>query len=275
MNFLMFIGSEFVSSIGNGAYRVALNWTLLLRYGTLRALAMVQFLSLLFGAVVQMLSGGLIDRYDGRQVLIATNLMLGGVAGVLALDAAVRPTEFSTGIALICVVMISAVGATVEPAFFSAVARVHGRPANDAANSWILGTYALSGILGPVLGGILTLVRGAFLAFAVDAISFVFAGVLMSLVTLEPQDEWRRETETHSQNPWYWTWHTPVVRRIFTVEAFANLAITIFILGLPLIAREKNLAGGSVGLGMLYGAFYAGVFLASAVVPQVAEKHCW
>ena len=58
----------------------------------------------------------------------------------------------------------------------------------------------------------------------------------------------------------------------FTVEAFANLAITTFIIGLPLIAEQTNQVGGAVGLGIFYAAFYGGVFASWAVVPRVAGK---
>lgn len=84
--------------------------------------------------------------------------------------------------------LIGAFGATVEPAFFSAVMRVRGKPDNDSANSWILGSYALGGIVGPIVGGIVIVVRGAWLGFTVDAISFVLAAGLMAFVTLNQQD---------------------------------------------------------------------------------------
>ncbi|PSR28417.1 MAG: MFS transporter [Sulfobacillus thermosulfidooxidans] len=271
MNFLTFIGSEFVSSIGNGVYRVALNWVLVTRYGTVRVLAMVQFLSLLFGAIVQMRSGALIDRYNGKRVLVVTNLILGVIAGIFAWDAQMRPSEFSTKVALICVVLIGAVGATVEPAFFSMVMRVQEKPDTDTANSWILGSYGLSGILGPIIGGVFTLTQGAWLGFAVDAMSFVVAAGLMTLVSVNQQDYDKNPVQADGQNPWCWTWETSTIRRIFTVEAFANLVVTTFLIGLPIIVKNDR-AGGAIGLGIFYAAFYGGVFASSAVVPRVAKK---
>ncbi|WP_053961158.1 MFS transporter [Sulfobacillus thermosulfidooxidans] len=272
MNFVTFIGSEFISSIGNGAYRVALNWTLVTRYGTVRALAIVQFLSLLFGAIVQMRSGALIDRYDGRRVLVVTNLVLAGIAGLLAFDVMMRPSAFSTGFALVFVVLIGAVIATVEPAFFSVVMRVRGKPDIDTANSWILGSYALSGIIGPVIGGVLIARHGFWLGFAADAVSFLGAAGLMALVGLNPPvfDDNAVKTDEHA--PWRWTWRTATVRRIFTVEAFGNLVVTTFLIGIPFIAKDTDRAGGAIGLGIFYAAFYGGVFVSSALIPRVAQK---
>jgi MFS family permease len=110
-------------------------------------------------------------------------------------------------------VLIGAFGATVEPAFFSAVMRVRGKPDNDSANSWILGSYALGGIVGPIVGGIVIVVRGAWLGFTVDAISFVLAAGLMAFVTLNQQDCEEAVAQGHERDPWRWTWQSPIAYR--------------------------------------------------------------
>lgn len=271
-NFFLFVGSELVSSIGNGVYRIALNWTIVTRYRTVRALAIVQLLSLLCGVAVQTRSGDLIDRHSGRRVILATNLLLSGIAGILAIDAAIRPNGFSTGLGLVCVVVIGAIGASIEPAFFSSVVHVQGKPDNDSANAWILGSYALSGILGPIIGGVLTVVRGAWLGFAIDAVSFMIAAGLMALVTINQSTHSENITPATIQSPWKWTWQTPTLRRIFTMEAFSNLAVTPFIIGLPIIAKETHPTGGAVALGVFYAFFYGGVFASSAVVSRITGK---
>ncbi|AEJ39984.1 permease [Sulfobacillus acidophilus TPY] len=270
-NFFLFIGSEFTSSVGNGVYRVALNWALVTRYDSARVLALVQFLSLLFGAVVQWRSGNLIDRYHGKRVLVTIDFVLGLVAAGLSWLALNRPDEYPPLLSLFFIMTLGAIGAAVEPAFFSMMTTVRQRPANTTANSWMLGSYAVSGILGPVFGGILIQASGVWMGFAVDALSFFIGAALMTRVAVDVGSERHEKNLYTGQNPWLWTWRAVVVRRIFTFEAFANLAVATFMIGLPLIVSHIPNAG-ALGLGFFYGSFYLGVFTATVIVPRWAQK---
>jgi MFS family permease len=174
-----FLASEFVSSIGDWLYLVAM-LVVVAESADAVVLGIVGGARVLPYVLLSGVGGVLADRYDRRRILIATDLARGGLmvvlAGAIAVGAPIA--------VVVALVVLAACGSSIAgpalSAYLPSLARDETElgPANAA---WAtLDNVAF--IIGPAVAGILTALGGASGAMLLNAVSFgVVAVVLASL----------------------------------------------------------------------------------------------
>jgi MFS family permease len=164
---LLYIGQA-ISQLGDWFNAVAVYALLLDLTGSATAVAWMMIVQFLPVAVFGPLAGVIVDRVDRRRLMIATDLLRGGL--ILTLLFIRRPDQ----VWIAYVVMALAVGAQAffEPARTATIPNVTAPEDLLAANALSSATWAAMLALGASIGGVVTALAGRNVAFVVNALSF-------------------------------------------------------------------------------------------------------
>jgi len=174
-----FLAAEFVSSIGDWLYLVAM-LVVIAETADPIVLGIVGGARILPYVVLSGVGGILADRYDRRRILIATDLLRGSV--MLALAAAILASA-PIGV-IVGLVVLAACGSSLAGPALSAYLPTLTRDESELgpANAAWATLDNVAFIIGPAVAGVLTALGGAAGAMLLNAASFgVVAIVLASL----------------------------------------------------------------------------------------------
>jgi MFS family permease len=181
-DFRLLFGGSSVSMVGDQFTLIALPWLVLQLTGNPAQLGLVLAVMALPRAAFMLIGGAVVDRLSPRQVLLTArgaNALLAGVLAALVLTGTIQmwmvyALAFSIGL---CTAFAYPAGGSILPQIVT--------PAQlQVANSMIMGMRQLSMLIGPALAGLLVTAgssgqgagtHGTGLAFAVDAVSFLFS----------------------------------------------------------------------------------------------------
>ena len=164
---LLYIGQT-ISQLGDWFNAVAVYALLLDLTHSATAVAWMMIVQFLPVAIFGPLAGVIVDRVNRRRLMIATDLLRGGL--ILTLLLIRRPDQ----VWIAYVVMAMAVGAQAffEPARTATIPNVTAPADLLAANALSSATWAAMLALGASIGGIVTALAGRNVAFVVNALSF-------------------------------------------------------------------------------------------------------
>ena len=164
---LLYIGQT-ISQLGDWFNAVAVYALLLDLTGSATAVAWMMIVQFLPVAVFGPLAGVIVDRVNRRRLMIATDLLRGGL--ILTLLLIRRPDQ----VWIAYVVMAVAVGAQAffEPARTATIPNVTAPEDLLQANALSSATWSAMLALGASIGGLVTAIAGRNIAFIVNALSF-------------------------------------------------------------------------------------------------------
>ncbi|MDH6121112.1 MFS family permease [Kitasatospora sp. GAS204A] len=266
-----------VSALGDGMRFVALPLLAARISGDPRDLALVAVAEQLPWLLLSLPAGALADRVDRRRLLWTVDacraVLAAGFAITVALGVARIPLIALVGFLLGCgQTLYNAGWAGVVPA----VVRPADRPrANGRLQAGALVTDSLLGApLGTVCFGL-----AALAPFAVDALSFALAAVLVfllpgSLRVRRPEPLTDRQAArgllAEAAEGARWLARHRLLRALCLAAATANLVFGGVLAVLVLYAREV-LRLGAVGYGLLVAAFAVGGVLGSLAAPRLGR----
>ena len=257
-NFRLYFFSHAVSFSGTWMQQIAAYWLVLELTGSpvaVGSLALAQALPVsLFGLFV----GSVIDRFDVRRIMLATESLLSVGAATLAV------LTLTGTVALWHVYVIATFQGLVlvldNPSRHTLVFRIVGEDdlPNAVALSSALGTMAR--IAGPGLGGLVVALAGTGVAFAVNSISYLAVVVaLLAMRNLRPyvppavQTGFRRSMRVMLS---FLRRSRRVAVAFFTVLALSTVSFNFDVL-LPLVAGRTLDADADV-FGLIAAVFGAG-----------------
>lgn len=234
---------------------------------TLGILLVAEIASTLLSPVI----GAIADRFDRGRLMVVAELTQAVIVGSLAL--LLPPFPVIVALAFARAVM----GTLVRTSASSAVPGFVDSAGLPAANAWLRGGEEGANIVGPMLAGVLAPVFGLGMLFALDAATFLIAGLL--LLGLRPQHTPEREPDAPdaglihgSRAGLRYVWRHPVARPI---------AISLFVFVLfaalenvprPFLA-QRDFAAGAFGIGLLFAAPQLGMVLGLAGMTRLSGKH--
>ncbi len=224
------------------------------------------------------LLGAIADRFDRGRLMVVAELTQSVIMASLAL--LLPPFPVIVALAFARAVMATLVRTSASSAIPGFVDSA-GLP---AANAWLRGGEEGANIVGPMLAGVLAPVTGLGVLFAVDAATFLVAGLLLLGLrpqhTPEPEPEPEAEADAAapgagllggSRAGLRYLWRHPVARAI---------AISLFVFVLfaalenvprPFLA-ERDFGGGGFGIGLLYAAPQLGMVLGLAGMTRLGAR---
>jgi MFS family permease len=173
----LFIGAQFLYSVGWWMSRVGIDWLVLQLTGDLALVGLAVTLQLVPSLAFSAWAGVLADRYTRRNVLMVAQAAYSGSLALLAVLALLGAVE-SWHVFAVCALSGLAI-ALDGPARLALLPEVVGLPALRHALSLNSMTISLGGLSAPVVGGVVIALVGTGWALAISAIvSFLVVGAL-------------------------------------------------------------------------------------------------
>jgi hypothetical protein len=267
-----------VSLLGDGVYIVAIAWQVYELSDTPTALSLVGVAWTLPMAAFLLVGGVVSDRFDRREIMIATDLVRAVAVAVIAV------LSITGALELWHLILLAAVFGTGDaffgPAFNSVVPQIVPQRLLVQANSLdqFIRPFMMA-LAGPAIGGLTVAALGAGAAFALDAGSFLVSALAISLMSRgfradrtedEPTSpladlrEGLRFVRAHT-----WLWGTLLGAAISLLAFWGPIEVLV-----PF--RIKNdLGGDAADFGLVLAAGGVGAILAAVVMAQLGlpRKH--
>jgi DHA3 family macrolide efflux protein-like MFS transporter len=177
--FIVWIG-QVVSILGSGMTGFALGVWIYQQTGSATSFALTLLFNMLPKAMVAPLAGVLADRYDRRQIMIATDLTA-GIATLITAGLFLAGNLSIWHIYLLTAINASA-SAIQAPAFGAAVTQLVPKAQFGRANGLLPLGEGIGLVIAPVLAGVFIGLFGLASVLLVDMITFLFAVSTLILV---------------------------------------------------------------------------------------------
>lgn len=258
---------ETVSMLGDQFYLVALPWLALAMTGSSLALGLVLMAAAIPRAALMLVGGALSDRYDPRRIMIASSAARAALVAILALlvwtDAVQLWHLYVLGAGF------GAADAFFQPAALALVPRLVPEDRLEASNALVMGSMAVTGMVGPALAGVAIAMTGTALGFGIDAVTFLFAVVTLMLirrpspVSGEPSEQNTQGTLGAIIAGLRYASADPQIRMVLLAVTAINLAVVgPFFVGLPAVV--ETFESGPLAYGIVLSAF-GGAALVGAI----------
>lgn len=130
--------------------------------------------------LLSMVGGAIADRWERRRLLLVCNLAAALAVGSVPLAAALGHLAMGVLFAAAAVEGVAALLAFLT--FYALLPPVVGRPAFSDANARLEASGAVTRVIGPGLAGFAIQALGAARAMVFDALSFIFAALVLSRI---------------------------------------------------------------------------------------------
>jgi predicted MFS family arabinose efflux permease len=271
-DFRLLWAGESVSLLGDQFHFVALAWLVLSVTGSGLALGTVFIASSIPRAALMLLGGALSDRMAPRTLMLASNLLRAAVVAVLTVVVVSGRAELWHLVVL--GVVFGSVDAIFIPAMNTIVPMLVPTDRLPAANALVQGTAQFAGLIGPAIAGIVVAVVGTGPAFAIDALSFAFAALMVAAIRggrrSGPGQAPEAAATDGAERPSLlatiragaaYAFADPAIRLVIVLTAAFNLAFTGPIsVGLAWLASNR-FEGGSIAFGFMFAGFGAGALV--------------
>ncbi len=227
--------------------------------------------------VVGLLAGVYVDRHDRKRIMIVTCLIQSVIVGALALT-----VEMDSIVGLYVLILLNAgVKQFFDPAHDSLIPEMASDEELTAANAFLSIAAFGSTAIGFAGAGLLASTIGLTWAFILDAASFLFCAVLLSLMGRYPmpipEDKASVAVIVANLRVGISTlFSTPIIRSLFIVGAFMFVAFGLWnVLLLPFSIRilgatefEYGLQEGLTSVGFVVGSLFMARF--ARLLPEPA-----
>jgi MFS family permease len=221
----------------------------------------------LLPTIASPLAGVIADRVDRRVVLVASDL----ARAVLVLG-----LVFSRDLATIYVlVFLMGLARTVfNPTVRAAFPSVVGGGDLTRANALISGTFSISIMVGPALGGLLVASIGVDAAFLADAVTYLVSAILLSTVPLSrPRRESAEEAgfvrDLRSGFGYLLGARVPLA---IVLGAFLTILTINATVPAEVFLAKETFGAGDAGYGLLVSLWGGGMVLGSAMMAVLGGR---
>jgi MFS family permease len=259
-NYRLFFLGQAVSLPGTWIQRFAQAWLVYsLTHNSALAVGLLAFAQFLPFTLFSLLAGVIVDRFDPRRTVLATqasHMTLASIMAATTLSGLVRPWQ---------VYVIAFLGGLVQvvdaPARQQLTYRMVGRGELQNAVALNSSVFNASRIYGPALAGVLIAAFGAGICFAINAVSFlaVLAGLMMmrprEFFPVEPAE--RPRMMSGVREGLSYVFRTQQVLLVLLLVLVISTFCLNFNVLLPVLAK-KTLDAGPGTFGALSASFGAG-----------------
>ncbi|WP_077622700.1 MFS transporter [Sediminibacillus massiliensis] len=240
--FLLFLG-RIITNMGDSLYTVAVMWLVYDLSGSAFYSGLAGFL-VMAPAVLQFLTGPLIDRWPLKKTLVNTQVAQGLL--VLLIPVAYYLNILSVPLLLVIMPLVSMLNQFVYPAQNAALPAILPKEQLIKGNSAFSFAYQGVDLVFNALAGIIIAIVGAAVLFLIDSVTFAITAVIFLLLKMPESSK----DDDPSLKPvlGYWQELTEGVQfvtrsllaKIFTGMIVANFAIGATLAVLPVYADENG-----------------------------------
>ena len=273
-SFISVIFAQVASLFGDAVLRFALPLYVLNLTGSAALMGAVAAAAWIPYIVLTPIGGVAADRVNKRRIMAVLDTLLAVTcAAYLALDGVID----LIGLSICALIILYAAQSVYQPTVQAAVPFIVPRDSIVRATAIVSQISALSGLVGPVLGGLLFGLFGIEPVVLVSGVAFAASAVLIVVFVRIPRDAIERSNvgvvrtvvNDIAESFAFLRHDRPVILKLIFLVAGINVSLTAFILiGAPVIVTQilglpnqyMGFAEGAMALGGLAGGISVGVF---------------
>jgi predicted MFS family arabinose efflux permease len=258
-----------VNDVGDWVLLVALPVYVFTETGSGTATAALFVCELAIATLLGPFGGSLVDRWDLRRCLIATNL---AQAAMLLPLLAVQPDRIWP--AYVAVIGQSVLSQFNNPANVALIPRVVDREQLTAANAALAAAQSVARLVGAPLGGLLVAVSGLGVVIAVDFVSFVAVAIAVAFIRSDT-----RPLASHDAGVDPHPVRTGlreiaarrVLRGVLSIVGFSQIAQGAFIVLFVVFVIDR-LGRDGTEVGIIRGMMAVGAVAGAALISRLAHR---
>ncbi len=264
-------GGGFVNDIGDWLLLVALPVYVFIQSGSGSATAILFVVELVAALVLGPVGGSLVDRWDLRRTLIATNLAQAvTLAPLLAVTGdRIWPAYLVVG----AQALLTQVNNPASAALLPRVVPPDQLTVANAANST---SASLARLIGSPLGGLAVGLGGIGTVVLIDGLSFIAVAIATAFVRADTAPITSDATTGAEVTPGVRAGVSAIrahrsLRALILVEALGQIAQGFFLV-LFVVFVVRRLHGGGVDVGVIRGSMAVGAIISAAVIARFAKR---
>lgn len=241
-NFNLMVVGQVISILGSAILRFALNLYILDLTGRADVFAFVMAISYVPYFFSAPIGGAIADRFNRRNLMVLFDFLSSAIVFILVFF--LFADALSVSLITVVLACLSAISAMYQPAVQASIPVLVHQTQLEQANGIVSGVGALSGILGPVLGGALYAITGLGNLLLFSGIAFAASAVMEIFIHI-PFEKLQRsgsmivtifkDLKTGLK---YMVQQKPVILKIVFLAAGLNLFLSSFlIVGAPYVLR--------------------------------------
>ena len=260
---VLYLIGRLIASLGQQMLTVAVGWELYERTHSALALGLVGLTQMLPMVLFTLPAGHVADNHDRKRIIILTNSVIACASLGLTLTSALGANVFWI---YFCLFAAGTARTFLWPANSAFLPHLVSRQDFSRAVTWSSGSFQLSSVAGPAIGGaLIALTHHAAPVYAFNAAAALICLTLISLVR-------RRHTVAVKEKMtarnlvvgFKFVFASPIILGTITLDLFAVLLGGATAL-LPVYAKDI-LKAGPTGLGVLQAALPAGSLLCALIL---------
>ena len=264
-------GGGFVNDIGDWLLLVALPVYVFIQSGSGSATAILFVVELVAALVLGPVGGSLVDRWDLRRTLIATNLAQAvTLAPLLAVTGdRIWPAYLVVG----AQALLTQINNPASAALLPRVVPPDQLTVANAANST---SASLARLIGSPLGGLAVGLGGIGTVVLIDGLSFIAVAIATAFVRADTAPITSDATTGAEVTPGVRAGVSAIrahrsLRALILVEALGQIAQGFFLV-LFVVFVVRRLHGGGVDVGVIRGSMAVGAIISAAVIARFAKR---
>jgi MFS family permease len=260
---VLYLIGRLIASLGQQMLTVAVGWELYERTHSALALGLVGLTQMLPMVLFTLPAGHVADNHDRKRIIVLTNSVIACASLGLTLTSALSANVFWI---YFCLFAAGTARTFLWPANSAFLPHLVSRQDFSRAVTWSSGSFQLSSVAGPAIGGaLIALTHHAAPVYAFNAAAALICLTLISLVR-------RRHTVAVKEKMtarnlvvgFKFVFASPIILGTITLDLFAVLLGGATAL-LPVYAKDV-LKAGPTGLGVLQAALPAGSLLCALIL---------
>ncbi len=272
--FALLWSGQFLSTVGDSIYRVALAWWVLEKTGSASAMATVFIFSSVPLLLFLLIGGVTGDRYPRARVMLYSDTLRAALVFVIAF--LIFRHRLEVWHLYLASLLFGGIGAFFRPAYSAIIPEITPREHLPSANGLTSLSMELSEIFGPALGAYIVSLWGTSAAFGFDGMTFVVSILcLLPLVKLSAASPLIRERKSLLHD---FREGLRVVRKsswltiTMVIASLGNITMAApFAIALPFLVKQ-HLGGGVGSLALLYSMLSIGSILGTLVGTSWMER---
>jgi MFS family permease len=260
---VLYLVGRFVASLGQQMVTVAVGWELYERTHSALALGLVGLTQMVPMILFTLPAGHVADNHDRKRIIVLMNLVVACASLGLTLVSALGAHVFWI---YSCLFIAGTARTFLWPASSAFLPQLVSRREFSQAVAWSSGSFQLSSVAGPAVGGaLIALTHHAAPVYAFNTAAALICLTLISLV------RWRHTVAAKEKMTagnlivgFRFVFASPIILGTITLDMFAVLLGGATAL-LPVYAKDI-LAVGPTGLGLLQAALPLGSLLCALVL---------
>jgi len=258
-NFIRYLLGRFIANCGQQMFSMAVGWEIYERTSSAMALGLVGLTQVVPMFLFTLPAGHLADNHSRKRIIMIT-VMLTAAAniGLAIISARTAPVALM----YLCLFVNSSARTFMAAALSSFLPQLVERHMFSRAVTWNSGTFQLSSIIGPALGGVIIAAVGhhAWPIYAINAVAALIFCTLLAGISIQQVISIKEKmTVRNLLTGFNFVFSTRIILGIITLDMFAVLLGGATAL-LPVYTKEI-LHVGPRGLGFLQAALPLGAVL--------------